>query len=175
MEKNNLLEDVIEESTRLQPLFLTIINDIETYANKTAFLGHLINRYSTKNSSRNIILLLQETNETYFYKQSKFQPNSNVKIIKDIINFNLEKFDDNYLKTKLSSMIKNDSSNVLVINPINPLLLLFDPDDNNKNENVAPSLFMFIKNMKSLFQHVILNFHYDNFMSDDLMDAYENR
>lgn len=175
MEKSNLLEDIIEESTRLQPLLLTIINDIETNGNKTAFLGHLINRYSTKNTSKNIILLLQETNETYFYEQSKVRPNTNIKIIKDIIDFESDKFDENYLKTKLSSMTKNNSNNVLVINPINPLLLLFD-DNDNRNGNIASSLFLFIKSMKPLFQQIILNFHYDNYlMSDDLMDAYETR
>ncbi|KAH9528817.1 hypothetical protein DERF_002733 [Dermatophagoides farinae] len=83
VEKTCLLQDIWDESTRLQPLMLTLIDDLETLTQQTIFLGHFIDRLVLKNSSRNFFLLSFGTNEQHFYRHDQIKSNTKIQILNE--------------------------------------------------------------------------------------------
>lgn len=159
VEKTCLLQDVWDESTRLQPLMLTLIDDLETLNQQTIFLDHFIDRIVTKNSSKNIILF--GTNPQHFKPKS----HSKIQILDDQ---EINQSDIKEFESKLISVAtKNDSSNVLIIDSINPLFLIFDDDDHD-DEIISRKFYQFLHRIKQYYQQIILIYHsmFDSSLED---------
>ena len=158
VEKTCLLQDIWDESTRLQPLMLTLIDDLETLTQQTIFLGHFIDRLVLKNSPRNFFLLSFGTNEQHFYRHAQIKSNTKIQILNEH-NFQLSDTAVAF-ESKLISLAPIDSSNVLIINCINPLFLIFDNDDNDDDDRgIARKFYQFLQRLKKNYQQIILIYH----------------
>ena len=158
VEKTCLLQDIWDESTRLQPLMLTLIDDLETLTQQTIFLGHFIDRLVLKNSSRNFFLLSFGTNEQHFYRHDQIKSNTKVQILNEH-DFQLSDTAVAF-ESKLISLAPIDSSNVLIINCINPLFLIFDNDGNDDDDRgIVRKFYQFLQRLKKNYQQIILIYH----------------
>ena len=159
--KNNLLSSVLEDSNRLTPFILALLDDLNSQKYLSYYVCYLFKSYTEiKNPKHVTVLCLEDPKKENFVLKNRVELNHNITLINEddlnIINYGREF--RNELTAKLSTYKKNDQDNVLVIDSIVPLYM---SQSETSYEVATKNICSWIIGLHSVFSHIVFILHTD--------------
>ncbi|KAI2808779.1 hypothetical protein BLOT_006726 [Blomia tropicalis] len=159
--KNNLLSSVLEDSNRLTPFILALLDDLNSQKYLSYYVCYLFKSYTEiKNPKHVTVLCLEDPKKENFVLKNRVELNHNITLINEddlnIINYGREF--RNELTAKLSTYKKNDQDNVLVIDSIVPLYM---SQSETSYEVATKNICSWIIGLHSIFSHIVFILHTD--------------
>lgn len=174
IDTNNLINDILNDSTRLMPMLMVLIDDYRTETSRICFLGHLINVSLSKNPDRSSIIVFLDSNQSYFDMKAGIRKNSS-----PILRLNENDFDSNDIESiqkKLIDLGKNSNNYILIIDSINSLLMMMFDDFKSAYGNAQKTFQQFnmwLEPLRNLFKKIVLVFHSNYTLKSENYNFYE--
>ena len=166
--KGSLLQSLLDDSKRLAPFTLALLDDLESTANVGPYLRHLIKSYTDGKNPKHIILFcLEQTNKEKFVLFNKIVVNHNVTLVNED---DLQGENENALfdlrneefVSKLIAYNKPNMDNVLVMDSLVPL---FMSQMGVSVEAATKNICAWLHRLHDSFSHIVFVLHTD-FITD---------
>lgn len=169
--KNSLLQSLLDDSNRLAPFTLALLDDLDSTANATIYFRHLVKFYTQGKYPKHLtILCLEHLDTEAFVLKNRLTVNSNVVLLSEDDLAGGDGNDCDLLNgqsiAKLASYNKPNVDNVLVVDSLVPL---FMSRCGVTVETATKSIITWLNQLHNSFSHIAFVLHTD-FLSDRYLE-----